>query len=96
MNYYILPRGPDLFRIEFFDGNFWQGAVLSTEEDLDNWVFTEWGAEGSIDMTQIFKRPCSADDIIDDFCESVMRRTEDLVDSIEELIFEPETDRVLN
>lgn len=82
MNFYILPRNNGYYRIEFYKDGIWQGCVLSEEADLDEWVFEDWGEHGTILMTQIFVRPCTADDIIDDFASSLMGNVDNIIDFI--------------
>lgn len=98
MDYYILPRG-DRFRIEFYDGDEWNGAVLCKEEELDDWVFGEWGADGSIEMTQIFQRPWDSDQIVDCFIQGLMDKAHFMADIILEKFEDEDTipsDRILN
>lgn len=91
MNFYIVNRGGDLFRVEFYSGNQWQGAVLCSEDELDGWV-KEWEAD-----VQLFARPCSLDKILDDFCYSAEAKAQMIVEIVEDHFDDnPKTPHILN
>lgn len=86
MNYFIENRGPDLFRVELYLGDKMNGAILCDEASLDSFVFSDFGESGSIQMTQIFKRPISEGDIIDSFCDSMLYDFNYAIEVIKEIM----------